>query len=142
MPPLFVSLGRALTPMIVVFLVNLPITYTWYLYDRWPSLDVPMHAIGGFAAAWSVWNVVQLVKQRWSVRIEPPMIFYAFIVTATIAIGVVWEGYEFLHDRLFSYQSQAGVPDTMMDFLMNTLGAVLFCSIHSLRNRRKSVTKK
>lgn len=43
-----------------------------------------------------------------------------------MTVGVLWELFEFAMDTLFGFNMmKSGLPDTMGDFIVNTLGAAL-----------------
>ena len=49
----------------------------------------------------------------------------AFILTFTLAAGVVWEIYEFTCDQVFGTDLQHGNIDTMVDLIVDLIGALI-----------------
>ena len=47
------------------------------------------------------------------------------VIVITMAFGVVWEFMEWLSDRLFGWNTQPNLNDTMGDLLADTMGGVL-----------------
>ena len=48
-----------------------------------------------------------------------------FTVITTMALGVVWEIGEFGIDQIFGYHTQPDLYDTMLDLILDTIGAII-----------------
>ncbi|MDZ4088373.1 MAG: hypothetical protein U1E69_16415 [Tabrizicola sp.] len=56
----------------------------------------------------------------------PPWALGVLSFCLAMTVGVVWELFEFAMDTLFGFNMmKSGLPDTMGDFIVNTLGAAL-----------------
>jgi len=113
---------------------NFFIKYWW-----WDSL---LHTFSGFAIGLIAFGIMYVLYK--TEKIKTSILFITIIIfSLTIAIGVVWEIYEFGVDNYLGRNmqrakylcpetgfcdSRLGVMDTMTDFLLNTLGAV-FASV-------------
>lgn len=108
-------------------------------YWWWDSL---LHTFSGFTIALIVFGVMYVLCKTEKIRTSP--IFVAVIIfSITMAVGVIWEIYEYGYDNFAGgnmqrarnlcpetgpCDSRLGIFDTMKDFLLNGVGA-LFASI-------------
>jgi hypothetical protein len=91
--------------------------------------DKPLHIAGG--ACLAMFAAISLRK-----HIPSPKVFYMLIVVAAVALGAVWEIFEWVAAMLphpFRVQS-AGYSDSMLDMVADTFGAVIMAAV--LRARR------
>ena len=115
----------------LVFAVHCVLSLLFHAYERTPSIDVPMHLLGGAAIAYFFHVVVAygdrlglvLVGSR---RAEMIMVF-GLVALAT----VVWELAEFLADRFFQLGAQPSVANTMKDQLMGLVGGAVYIGINA-----------
>jgi uncharacterized membrane protein YjdF len=94
-----------------------------------PAWDRMLHCMYGFFAAAIGFSVAARAGTR-------PGIILTFALCFSLAIGVMWEFYEFAIDHFLGMDMQKdsivnglldiGLYDTMLDLLMNTLGALAF----------------
>lgn len=118
----------AISPMVVVFGANFFITYWTSFYTKnWESLF--MHTVGGLVAAWGVYNLFNLFKGKFKLKIRPKWLFIVFLVGSVALIGILWEFYEFVHDQFSDFKYQLSLEDTMIDLVMDLVGVGLFCLI-------------
>ena len=113
---------------------GLAVINTWYwLY---PSIDIPMHLLGGaFVATFFLW-LTEKYPGQWQVSRN-------FFVRATIflsftaLVGVLWEFSEFIYGFFASYRAWhiAGgdVTDTVTDLLNDLLGGLAVVVVDCLR---------
>lgn len=124
---------KALIALMVVFSVNIPsLYYGWYLKFDW--VDIVLHFWGGFFVAMFM---ADYLKDRLvpGGRIKNVLI----VIGATIFIGVVWEFAEFIANQtlvdffynVFGVRAyfMGDLNDTVLDLLMDILGALMFLSI-------------
>lgn len=76
-------------------------------------------------------------------NIEDKKSFLPFIILVifcfSVSLGAIWEIYEFSVDHLLSLKTQNGsLIDTMWDIIANTIGAILFCIIYFLKNKKQA----
>lgn len=96
-------------------------------YESFWWWDLVLH--GGSAVVFGfVGFIILLVLQRGG-RVEARAMWLAiFSFCFAMAIGVMWEIFEFIADQLFGFNMQkSGLVDTMWDLIVNAIGA-LFAS--------------
>ena len=99
------------------------------LYYRLWWWDLVLHAGSGFLLGIVGFITMFLLNKtdRLPPGIRPGFVCF-FGVTFAVTLGVLWEIFEFIMDRLapFNMQSlETGVTDTMQDLIVDLLGAVL-----------------
>lgn len=111
------------------------------LYDKIWWWDVLLHASAGvalgffgFLVLYTLYVSGKLVARRGLI------IFFAF--TFALALGAIWEIFEFTLDVLFktnNQQIQTGVTDTMYDLILDSVGALISVVVgyaYMLRRKR------
>ncbi len=87
-------------------------------------------------------SVLILMKFSKCLQFEPWQIFL-FIVIFTVALGAIWEIWEFTIDTLFPAYLikplQHGLADTMIDLIFNLAGGLLVAVLGTLYLKRKGV---
>lgn len=126
------SNGIRLLILLAVCIYALLLTHAgalWYAwYWTYPWFDILTHFWGGACVALgTVWIIrhARYAPLRW--RQSAPLI--AVVVTIAV-IGVVWEAYEWVVQSAFGLTLPPNyVPDTLLDLVMDTTGALfgLFC---------------
>lgn len=89
-------------------------------FDRW------LHLVGTFTFALFIYSVIDNT-------IKPPAVpkayLFIFVTALGIALGSVFEVYEYLHDKVTQHKprlpTQHGLKDTDTDMLFNIVGAAL-----------------
>lgn len=96
-------------------------------YQKYWWWDSMLHA--GSAMAFGIIGlIVILIFFRLGKLTAPPFVVCLFAFCFAIAVGVVWEIYEFAGDMLVGtnmQQTQTGVIDTMKDLIVDTIGAFI-----------------
>ena len=97
-------------------------------YDRYWWWDLALHAASGFLLGIVGLIVLYLLDRSPSgLRQTAPGFVAVFALTFASTLGVVWEVFEYVGDTLVPGSnmqlSQSGVQDTMMDLIMNLVGA-------------------
>lgn len=94
------------------------------------DFDLVTHFAAGFVAAWGGYELAFLIQGKKG-RLSPALAAL-FSFTFSLGIAVGWEIYEFSMDRLYgmhlqqSYpMSEGGLIDTMVDFIMASIGALV-----------------
>lgn len=92
--------------------------------------DIGMHFMSGVVAVWFAYDFAIVMQGK--KRPLSPALASLFALSFSLAIAVGWEFYEFTMDRLYGYTlqvsdilSEAGLVDTMVDFIMAAAGSVL-----------------
>ena len=100
----------------------------WY---SWKPYDMPMHFGGGFAMgvlALAMWDThVRSVTMAGKRPIAKRIFFTLWVLGFVAIVGICWEWFEFLFDKVVSVQyawgvSQPSLADTMEDFFFDLLG--------------------
>src|SRR3990167_8658143 len=99
-------------------------------YSFFAPLDIPMHFLGGFVMAMLGMAIHQFVIKKQKIKTIPWWYYFLFVVSFAMLIGVAWELYEFIFDHTVNlwfgwFQAQLSLVDTMGDFVMDGLGAVI-----------------
>ena len=94
-------------------------------YEKFWWWDVAMHS--GSAVMFGIFGVilVMLVFDNASIKASPGMVaFFAFCFA--LAVGAVWEIFEFAMDSWFGLNMQkSGLVDTMWDLIVDSVGAFI-----------------
>lgn len=95
----------------------------YYKFALW---DAILHTISGFVIALVAFIIIKQLNDI-DVRVDLSPFFVAlFAVSFSLAIGVVWEIFEFSMDQFFGTNMQkSGLMDTMQDLIVCTIGAVI-----------------
>jgi hypothetical protein len=100
-----------------------------FYYHFW-WWDLVLHAASGFLLG--IIGFIALFVLNQTDRVRPAMKpgFIAFFgVTFAVTLGVAWEILEFACDRLWPYlnmqSGETGVSDTMVDLIVDTIGAIV-----------------
>ena len=99
-------------------------------YYRFWWWDIVLHTASGFLLGIIGFVALFVLNQTDQVRpaMKPRFICF-FGVTFAVTLGVAWEIFEFVADRIrpeFNMQSnETGVRDTMVDLIVDTIGAVV-----------------
>lgn len=126
--------------IIIAVLHALGFAYSLYFYLWW--YDIMMHLLGGFAVALLVTYILCLrpkdaegAARKVSVR----KIFLTVLVSALV-IGVVWEIFEFIINRLFTLRGN-DMTDTVADLLNDLLGAAVSVKIFLMFQKSREKAK-
>lgn len=94
-------------------------------YTRYPWWDVALH--GGSAMAFGLMGFLFVFVLFEGDRYAAPAWAMAFIAfTFAVALGVLWEVFEFVMDASFGLNMQkSGLVDTMWDLIVDVIGATL-----------------
>jgi hypothetical protein len=107
--------------LLIIVIASLHITalsqeYYWTIW--W--YDVMMHFLGGTWTALFILWIAHIIPRPGVLRLANPL----SLVFLVIMVGIVWELYELLFE-LTTVSDPGYVLDTVKDFCMDTLGAVL-----------------
>ena len=115
---------------IFYFIVTVYALYVDIAIFKW--VDTPLHFIGGFVSAFffSVYYADRLRVIYKEKTIFSKLFILVFIVGISASVGVAWEVYEFVYDKLVTlpqqsgFYAQPGLDDTMKDLVMDMLGGL------------------
>lgn len=92
-------------------------------YQRFWWWDTVLHAGSSFAFGFTGFLILFLLYARGKLRASP-IVVAVFAFTFGMAIGVLWEIFEFAMDSLFGLNMQkSGLRDTMWDLIIDAIGA-------------------
>ena len=96
-------------------------------YDRFWWWDVVMHTSSGFLLGIAGFLLVYVLNRRQDVEIYMTPAFVAlFSFAFALAVGAVWEIFEFGMDSIFGMNLQrTGLQDTMWDLIVDGFGALI-----------------
>jgi len=100
-------------------------------YTRFWWWDILLHTASGFLLGLIGFLMVYVLNEKKSIRFHMTPVFVAlFAFTFAVAIGALWEIFEFAMDRLVGTTMQkpmlgdaSGLTDTMWDLIVDTIGA-------------------
>lgn len=93
------------------------------LYNRFPPLDIPTHFLGGIAITYFYRVAIRNAQTLVGEIPFPIQVMFAFTGAGTTMI--FWEFYEYIADFLFDTKMVRGVTDTIVDFFVGLLGALV-----------------
>ena len=97
-------------------------------YLRYWWWDIFLHGLAGVALAFIGFVILFILYRKEKIRASP-WIVAIFTLAFGLALGALWEIFEFMMDQLFGFSMQkSGLIDTMGDLLVDFFGA-LFVSI-------------
>jgi len=108
-------------------------------YERFPLFDGILHFHSGILLGIIGFTLVYLLNSQKTEKISlSPEFIALFSVTFSLAIGVLWEVFEYFGDLLLGFNMQeSGLPDTMGDLIVNAVGALIVGSIGYVWMRRR-----
>lgn len=98
-------------------------------YNIFPWWDTLLHAGSAIVFGFIGFTILYLMYSRKEVKARP-LAIAIFSFSFAIAIGAIWEIFEFSMDQFFGLNMQkSGLLDTMGDLIVDTLGAILAAGI-------------
>jgi uncharacterized membrane protein YjdF len=102
-------------------------------YERIWWWDLALHMSAGFLLGLLGFLVVHVLNESSRVEVSmPPSLVAMFAFFFSVAIGALWEIFEFTMDQLFGLTMQkpmgsdpSGLTDTMWDLIVDTIGAAV-----------------
>lgn len=93
------------------------------------DFDLVTHFFAGFISAWFAYDFAVIIQGKKG-RLSPALASL-FCLCFALGIAVGWEIYEFSMDRIYGLHLQCSIPtsevgliDTMIDFIMDSIGAL------------------
>ena len=119
LPPSFLA-AIALFVMATLYLGEV---YDFYNRFWWWDLALHFGSAMGFGILGFLLVFMMFQGDRYA---APPWAMGVLSFCLAMTVGVLWEVFEYAMDTLFGFNMQkSGLPDTMGDFIVNTLGAAL-----------------
>lgn len=96
-------------------------------YNRYWWWDIVLHAESGFLLGIVGFVLVYILNEADSADLDlAPGFIALFAFTFSVALGVIWEIFEFAMDSLFGLNMQkSGLVDTMWDLIVDCIGALV-----------------
>ena len=102
------------------------------IYDKFYYYDSILHTFSSMVLATLIMVSLFVIERNYS-KIQMSINLIAlFTVFTTMALGVVWEIGEFLMDQFLGTTTQPDLYDTMMDLILDTLGAIIVVVVFTL----------
>ncbi|MFH1317169.1 MAG: hypothetical protein ABII01_06620 [Candidatus Woesearchaeota archaeon] len=100
----------------------------YYVFWWW---DLMLHALSGIIIGIIGFSLVYILNEQRKIKLDlSPMFVAIFSFSFAIAIGVVWEIFEFSMDSLFGFNMQkSGLVDTMWDLIVDMFGALIVSAL-------------
>ncbi len=125
-------------PWFVYFLISLALWFhvagyvQGFYVDLYPYYDKVAHLVSGITIALLGFLGVVYLDRHWRMRLTP-LFIAGFTIIFGLALGAVWEMYEFLVDMFF-WGSLAGpmqnsLADTMLDMIFVLVGSLIVAMV-------------
>jgi hypothetical protein len=110
------------------------------MYETSTLYDKVMHLLGSGAIAYLLMVAVHRCCDDHHINL-PTSLFPIVLLCGTLAIGTLWELFEFAVDQFGTFNAQRGLHDTMLDLIANTVGGGIMTTILVVSGvtKRKSV---
>lgn len=128
--------------MILFFIyASLVLGEIYQFYDKFWWWDVMLHTLSGIIFGILGFYLVYIMNREKRIAVSlSPLFIAVFSFCFAIALGAVWEIFEFSIDYFFGFNMQkSGLVDTMWDLIVDTLGA-LVVSVWAYRYMKKDIT--
>jgi len=134
-------------PWFVYFLISLALWFhvagyvQGFYVDLYPYYDKVAHLVSGITIALLGFLGVVYLDRHWRMRLTP-LFVAGFTIIFGMALGALWEMYEFLVDMIFGGSiggpMQNGLADTMLDMIFVLVGSVMVAlvALSYFRNHR------
>jgi hypothetical protein len=119
----------AWAPLSVLGIYGLGLTL--HVFKVFPSLDMPVHFLGGFMITYFYRAALRHAQKLVGEIPLPIQVLCALTCTGTTA--VLWEFYENIMDFFVGTHMVRGLQDTLVDLLMGLLGALIFSLVYRRR---------
>lgn len=114
-----------LTAAIIFIYATLFLGEVGSFYERFWWWDVVLHT-GSAIGFGLIGAIILILLFRQEKVTASPMLISVFVFTFAVAIGAVWEIFEFAMDQSFGLSMQkSGLVDTMADLIVDSIGALL-----------------
>lgn len=118
---------------VVVLLIHEGNAHVFDAYGRWPSIDIPMHLLGGFAMAYFFSGSLTILCKHQLINPQDRFVRIILVFALTCVAVVFWEFAEWVADHTLGTFSQLGLDDTIGDMLCGILGGTVFLLLSLFR---------
>lgn len=118
---------------LLVFLSHVIADRVFHAYGRFPSLDIPMHFLGGVAIAVFFYRACWNASHLGLLGPYHPLTHRLLVFTLVGTTTGFWEFTENISDHLFGTHGQVDLDDTMKDMALGMAGGLTFLIGHSFR---------
>lgn len=111
--------------IIVVFMyMSLFLGSGYDAYEKYFWWDAVLHTVSGIVLSFAGFLILYVLHQQGKLKASPAIIAF-FTFCTGVALGGVWEIYEFTIDSVFGTNMQrTGLSDTMWDLIVDAVGAL------------------
>jgi hypothetical protein len=102
-----------------------------HLFDKYPTLDIPTHFMGGVAITYFYRSAIR--NSQRIVGDIPLSIRIIFAFTCTGTTIILWEFYENIMDHVFGFHMVRGLEDTIVDMFVGLSGALVLSLLYRKR---------
>lgn len=97
--------------------------HSYYLKYWW--WDIFLHTLSGVILALIGFMIIYVLNYEEKVKLKlSPLYFAVFTFSFALALGALWEIFEFFMDNIFGMNMQkTGLDDTMHDLIVDSIGA-------------------
>lgn len=118
------TLRAAESAVLLAFLGHV-VGHTFGIYQRVPVYDTILHFSVPLITPLILYALSQASPWPWDWRKVTPIEVGIYLFAMAVALGTMWEIFEFLTDTFAGTKEQDNLPDTMIDLIADTLGAAL-----------------
>lgn len=98
-------------------------------YDIYHWWDIMLHGFSSIILGFIGFVIIYTLHERNKIAASP-IIIAIFAFCFSMAIGAVWEIYEFVMDSFFQWNMQpGGLVDTMWDLIIDALGSLFIATV-------------
>jgi hypothetical protein len=98
-------------------------------YDSFPSIDIPMHLLGGIVIAYFFAVSLTIALQLDLVGRPNRFALAILVIGSTCAAAIVWEFGEWGYDQFFPAPDARDYHDTLLDLALGMLGGGLYAAV-------------
>lgn len=108
-------------------------------YDRFWWWDKMLHGFSGLILGNIGFLIVSYLNSSHKMKMQLSPVFVAFFSFCfAVAMGAIWEIYEYSMDKLFGfYMQRNSLDDTMWDLILDTIGALVFAILGYFQQKGK-----
>lgn len=115
----------------VVFLVHYA-AGRFHFYAHYPDIDRVLHFLGGFSIAFATSEILTVLNTRGLLVVQPSWVILPISVSNAALFAILWEGYEFVLNRVYGVHIQTELDDTLYDLFLGVAGALACWILASL----------
>lgn len=105
-----------------VFFLNLFLGIFYNIYNAYPSLDIPMHFLGGISVGYMFVLFLKFFKEENMISVKSKVVSVIIVVCVVSFMAVLWEFYEFICVYYFGFNWPVNYTDTIGDLFFGICG--------------------